>query len=303
MEIVKLKPSTKDYIWGGTLFKDWGKESSSLSIAECWELSFNRDGPSFIASGVDAGKPLMEVASKEDIGSLPSSFPFFPVLIKLINSASNLSVQVHPSDEYALKNEGQYGKTEMWYVISHEEGAGLYIGFNKETNKEEVAKKIQDGSIMDILNFVEVKNGDTFFIPSGTVHAIDAGVTVIEIQQNSTLTYRLYDYKRKGKDGKERELHVEKALDVLNFHKYEKTNFPEGIIGSCKYFTSYVLETKNNSTIHARHDSFASITFISGEGEVEGISYKKGDTFFVPANKKGNIHGNGIYVLTEVKPL
>lgn len=105
MEIVKLKPSTKDYIWGGTLFKDWGKESSSLSIAECWELSFNRDGPSFIASGVDAGKPLMEVASKEDIGSLPSSFPFFPVLIKLINSASNLSVQVHPSDEYALKNK------------------------------------------------------------------------------------------------------------------------------------------------------------------------------------------------------
>lgn len=303
MEIVKLKPSTKDYIWGGKLFKSWGKESSSDSIAECWELSFNKDGPSYIDSGKDLGKPLMEVATNEDIGSLASSFPFFPVLIKLINSASNLSVQVHPSDEYALKNEGQYGKTEMWYVISHEKGAGLYIGFNKETNKDEVAKRIENGTIMDILNFVEVEDGDTFFIPSGTVHAIGAGVTVIEIQQNSTLTYRLYDYKRKGKDGKERELHVDKALKVLNFNKYEKTAFSKGVIGSCKYFTSYILDAEKDSLIHARPDSFASVTFISGEGKLNDITYKKGDTFFIPASKIGNIQGNGTYILTEVKPL
>lgn len=303
MEIVKLKPSTKDYVWGGTLLKSWGKESDSQSIAECWELSFNQAGPSFIASGKDEGKTLMEVAAKEDIGSLPASFPFFPVLVKLINSASNLSVQVHPSDEYALKNEGQFGKTEMWYVIAAEKGAGLYIGFKKETNKDEVASRVQDGMIMDILNFVEVKPGDTFFIPSGTVHAIGAGVTVIEIQQNSTLTYRLYDYKRKDKNGKERELHVDKALKVLNYNPYQKPIFPENVIGSSKYFTSYIFNAENNQTIHARIDSFASITFISGEGNINGIEYKKGDTFFVPADKIATIHGNGEYILTEVKPL
>lgn len=182
-------------------------------------------------------------------------------------------MQVHPSDEYALKNEGQFGKTEMWYVIAAEKGAGLYIGFNKTTNKDEVSSKIQDGTIMDILNFVEVKPGDTFFIPSGTVHAIGAGVTVIEIQQNSTLTYRLYDYKRKDKDGKERELHVDKALKVLNYNPYKKPSFPANVIGSCKYFTSYIFNAENNSIIHARSDSFASITFISGEGNVDDIQY------------------------------
>lgn len=303
METVKLKPSTKDYIWGGSLLKDWGKESSSSNIAECWELSFNDVGPSYIASGNDRGKRLMDVATKEDIGPLPSSFPFFPVLIKLINSASNLSVQVHPSDEYALKNEGQYGKTEMWYVISAEKGAGLYVGFKKETNKEEVMKRINDGTIMDILNFIEVKEGDSFFIPSGTIHAIGAGVTVIEIQQNSTLTYRLYDYKRKDKNGKERELHIDKGLKVLNYKPYKKECFSKDEIGSCKYFTSYVFNIENDVIINARPDSFASITFLKGEGYVSDIPYKKGDTFFIPANKKANIHGNGQYVLTEVKPL
>lgn len=301
MEIVKLKPATKDYIWGGNYLKSWGIESNTPNIAEAWELSFNPSGPSVIASGKDQGKLLMDIATKEDIGSLPASFPFFPVLIKFINSASNLSVQVHPSDEYALKSENQFGKTEMWYVIDAKEGAGLYVGFKKEVTKEEVLQGIEDGNIMNLLNFIEVKPGDTYFIPSGTVHAIGAGVTVIEIQQNSTLTYRLYDYHRKDKNGKERELHVEKALKVLSLKPYQKINFEKPIIGSCKYFTSLLGEAENETNIHAWVDSFASISFLSGEGMVNDISYHKGDTFFIPANKEAYIKGNGKYVLTEVR--
>ncbi len=303
MEIVKLEGATKDYIWGGSYLKSWGKKSSSENIAESWELSFNPMGPSVIASGKDAGKLLMDVARKEDIGEIPSSFPFFPVLIKLINSASNLSVQVHPSDEYALKYENQFGKTEMWYVLHAEKGAGLYVGFKRKTNEEEVRKAIDEGTIMDLLNFVEVKPGERYFIPSGTVHAIGAGVTVIEIQQNSTLTYRLYDYKRKDKNGKERELHVDKAMKVLNFGEYKKVEFPEPLIGQCKYFTSSVRKLDGEERIQAPLDSFASITFISGEGKLNDIPYKIGDTFFIPANKVANIIGNGDYVLTEVRKI
>ncbi len=301
MDVTKLKGATKDYIWGGTYLKTWGKESQGENIAESWELSFNEMGPSIIASGKDEGKLLMEVATKEDIGSTPASFPFFPVLIKLINSAANLSVQVHPSDDYALEHENQFGKTEMWYVLHAEKGAGLYVGFKKKTNKEEVLKGIQEGSVMDLLNFIEVKPGDKYFIPSGTVHAIGAGVTVIEIQQNSTLTYRLYDYKRKDKNGKERELHIDKAMKVLNFDEYKKVEFPEPLIGQCKYFTSLVRDVKGGNIVEAREDSFASITFISGEGDVDGIPYKIGDTFFIPAKKHAHISGNGKYVLTEVR--
>ena len=300
MEICKLKPSTKDYLWGGTLLKEWGKEAPTPTIAECWELSFNEAGPSFIASGKESGKRLMDVASKEDIGSLPASFPFFPVLIKLINSADNLSVQVHPSDEYALSHEGQYGKTEMWYVIAAEEGAGLYVGFKRKTSAEEVRQKIQNGTILELLNFIPVHPGESYFIPSGTVHAIGKGVTVIEIQQNSTLTYRLYDYGRIGKDGKPRELHVEKALKVLRYEPYSRPSFPPHTIGSCRYFTSYEWNVEQRSEVVAPATSFASITFLSGQGTFAGLSCQKGDTFFVPAGKKGEILGQGSYVITEV---
>lgn len=297
MDIVKLFPATKDYIWGGTTFKNWGKPSPFSHIAECWELSFNKAGPSIIA---DTGTPLMDVATQEDIGSKASSFPFFPVLIKFIDSDSNLSVQVHPSDSYALTNEGQYGKTEMWYIISAKPHAGLYIGFKKKTNSEEVRKAISDGSIISLLNFVEVHPGETYFIKSGTVHAIGGGVTLMEIQQNSTLTYRLYDYKRLGADGKPRELHVEKALKVLDYEPYNPPIFKKPLIGECKYFSSSVYDVKGG-TIRAPKDSFASVSFLGGDGIFDGKPYKNGDTFFIPAGKEGILKGTGHYVMTIVK--
>ncbi|MCI2111168.1 MAG: class I mannose-6-phosphate isomerase [Bacilli bacterium] len=303
MDIVKLKPATKDYIWGGTKLKGWGKASPSESIAECWELSFNPDGPSLIASGKDEGRYLKDVATAADVGPVPSGFPFFPVLIKLIDSADNLSVQVHPSDDYALSHERQYGKTEMWYVIEAEEGAGLYVGFKRKTSAEEVRQAVSDGSIVGLLNFCPVKTGEVYFIPSGTVHAIGKGITLIEIQQNSTLTYRLYDYKRLGKDGKPRELHLDKALLVMDFEPYRPVVFKRPCIGASKYFQTYAYAAKDFSEIIASKESFASLTFVSGEGVFAGMDYRKGDTFFIPCGQKGSLKGNGRFVLTQVGKL
>ena len=138
---------------------------------------------------------------KDDLGTNVSAFTFFPCLIKLIDSASPLSVQVHPSDEYALKNENSYGKTEMWYILDHEKDAGIYVGFKNNETQSDVEKALNNGTILDKLNFFKVKKGECYFIKSGTIHAIGKGVTLIEIQQNSNLTYRLYDYNRKDKNG------------------------------------------------------------------------------------------------------
>lgn len=300
METVKLKPATKDYIWAGKNLKIWGKKTPYDKIAECWELSFHKDGPSLIDSGADKGKKLMDVARKEDIGTYVSTFPFFPVLIKLIDSGDNLSVQVHPSDDYALKNENSFGKTERWHVIHHEEGAGLYVGFKKETSMEEVEKALKEGTILSLLNFFPVEDGENYFIPSGTIHAIGKGVTVIEIQQNSNLTYRLYDYNRIGKDGKPRELHIQKALKVIDTKAYHPISFQEPLIGECKYFSSSVHNVKDIPMIQANKESFISITFLTGEGSVNSIPYKALDTFFIPAEKEAVLKGSGTFVLTTV---
>ncbi|MCI1245608.1 MAG: class I mannose-6-phosphate isomerase [Bacilli bacterium] len=299
MDIVKLEGFCKDYVWGGTTLKKWGKKSAGPTVAESWELSLNPDGPSLIASGPESGKPLKDVATKEDIGVLAASFPFFPVLVKLIDSGSDLSVQVHPSDVYALANEGQYGKTEMWRIISCRPGAGVYVGWKRKTDPSEVRRAAADGSLMGLLDFVETKPGDDFFIKSGTVHAIGAGITLIEIQQNSTLTYRLYDYGRLGKDGKPRELHVEKALQVLSYEPYEAPRFVAPLIGECPYFASRLLEVRPDSAVMASLASFKGVTFLSGKGSFAGVPYHRGDTFFVPAGKGGLIKGEGSYVEVE----
>ena len=300
MDTVKLKPSVKSYIWGGTNLKKYGKESKEDVISETWELSFHDDGLSLVDSGIYKGKTLKEVVKKDDLGTNVSTFTFFPCLIKLIDSASPLSVQVHPSDEYALKNENSYGKTEMWYILDHEKDAGIYVGFKNNETQSDVEKALNNGTILDKLNFFKVKKGECYFIKSGTIHAIGKGVTLIEIQQNSNLTYRLYDYNRKDKNGNTRELHISKALKVIDYNKYEPITFNEGIIGTCKYFTSKKVEFKNEYVIENDEKSFSSITFIDGLGTVNDIKFKKYDTFFVPANKKAIIKGNGEFIITKV---
>lgn len=298
MAIYKLIPALKDYIWGGTNLKKYRKTDLDI-ISESWELSFHQDG----LSKVEIDNKLVNLSSvvkKEDLGEKVSNFPFFPVLIKLIDAKENLSVQVHPSDEYALKNENSFGKTEMWYVISALEGAGLYVGFKENENKENVEKYLHDGTILDHLNFFKVKPGDCYFIPSGTIHAIGKGVTLIEIQQNSNLTYRLYDYNRVDKNGLKRPLHIEKALNVIDYNKYQKEEKRDNLLGKCKYFTSYKLDASIDKKIYYK-DSFTSITFLSGEGKINNLDYKKFDSFFISAGEECLLKGNGTYILTRVE--
>lgn len=300
METCKLVPSVKETLWAGDKLSKYGKKSQDGRIAECWELSFHNDGPCSISSGPYSGRFLKDEATEKDIGTYASSFPFFPVLIKLIDAGKDLSVQVHPSDDYALKNENSFGKTEMWHVLSVDEGCGLYVGLKKDTSKEEIQKALNEGTILSLLNFFKVRPGENYFIPSGTIHAIGKGVTLIEIQQNSNLTYRLYDYNRVDKDGHRRPLHIQKALAVIDCSKYEPICFKGNVIGSCKYFTSWVYKVSAKPEIASDSSSFSSLTFLYGKGEVNGIPYKTYDTFFIPAGQKASIKGEGEYVLTSV---
>ena len=282
-KIYRLTPALKDNIWGGNKLRGYGKESDKDRIAESWELSFTSGGEARIADG----RAMSEAFPREAWGTACERFHAFPVLTKFIDAREKLSVQVHPSDEYALENEGQFGKTEMWYVVDAEEGAGLYMGLERECDKDEFARAVADGTVEELLSFKTVHPGDVYFIPSGTIHAIGAGVVIFEIQQNSTLTYRLYDYMRRDKDGNLRELHVDKAMKVSLLEPYSESKFDtsdESVIGKCEYFETrkYKLNFAKH-TFNVENDSYLSVTCVSGEGRIEGEKIALGDTFFIPA--------------------
>lgn len=295
MQPMKLIPATKDYIWGGTKLKnEWNKISDTDKIAESWELSCHAQGMSTIADGEYAGKTLKEILTPEMLGTNAAKFEFFPILVKLIDAKENLSIQVHPSDDYALKNEGQYGKTEMWYVVDAEEGSGVYCGFKKPYSIEEVEKVLREGDITTLLNFVPAKKGDTLFIKSGTVHAICGGLLICEIQQNSSLTYRLYDYNRTDAKGNKRELHIDKAVKVIDsnivVHANEtvkKVNDNVNELARSQYFTCYSVNVNGETEIEVGSDSFVGFTCVEGEGAVvyNGVTsaVNRGDTYFLPA--------------------
>lgn len=295
MSILKLRPSSKDYLWGGhRLAEEYGKKCDGEVLAETWELSCHPDGPSYIENGAYAGKTLqqyIECEGKEVLGTHCRRFEDFPILIKFIDANDNLSIQVHPDNNYALKNEGQYGKTEMWYVMDAGKDAYLYYGFKKEISKEEFARRIEDDTLLEVLNAVPVQKGDMLFIESGTIHAIGKNILIAEIQQNSNVTYRVYDYGRVGKDGKKRDLHIEKALAVTNRVPIlrGKNCYPH--VADCDYFTvdklnldGHVMKMMEGNV---SEESFASILILDGEGQItsngETLRYKKGDSFFLPA--------------------
>lgn len=297
--IVKLQSAVKDYIWGGAKLKSDFNKVSDGNIAESWELSFNPDGLSAIASGEHAGQALADVATLQDIGKNAAQFPFFPVLNKLIDAKSNLSVQVHPDDFYALKNEGQFGKTEMWHILDAEQGAQIYLGLNCSLTADEFFQAIQNKSILSYLNVVSVRAGETYFIPSGTLHAIGAGVTLYEIQQNSTLTYRVYDYDRKDKFGNTRQLHIDKAKQVANLNKYDVPSPKrECLLGSCKYFSAYRYIGDNEFCFG---NSFCAVTVVDGSVAIADILLNKGETAFVSAGERFKTRGSGTYILTCVE--
>ena len=301
MELVKLKPAVKDYIWGGNYFQKFNKGLELSKVSECWELSVRDNDSSIIASGKDEGKKLCDVISKEDIGPVMDRFPYFPLLIKLIDAKENLSVQVHPSDDYALKYENSFGKSEMWHIISADEGCGLYVGLNKDYKKEDIERALNEGTILDCLNFFKVKPGDTFIINPGTIHAIGKGVRLIEIQQNSNLTYRLYDYNRVDANGNPRELHINKALDVIDYRHYKAVQNKDGFLADNQYFTVKKASFDGDFRIFANEKSFISFTFLDGEGMVNDIPFKQYDTFFLPYQKECLIKGKGRVVISQIR--
>ncbi len=301
MSILKLKPSCKDYIWGGSRLKEeYGIEYDGDVLAEAWELSCHPDGPSYIINGEYAGKTLqqyIDTEAKEVLGTHCRRFRDFPILTKFIDAKDNLSIQVHPDNRYALKNEGQYGKTEMWYVMDAGENAFLYYGFKHEIDKEEFARRIKEDILLEVLNAVPVQKGDVLFIESGTIHAIGKDILIAEIQQNSNVTYRVYDYGRVGKDGKKRDLHIEKALAVTRRVPIikDKSSYPH--VADCDYFTVDKLNL-DGRMMHrmegcVSEESFVSILIMDGEGTIscgEQVDYQKGDSLFLPA-------GSGTYVI------
>lgn len=300
--MLKLIPALKDYVWGGNRLKTlYGREGGD-KVAESWEVSVHPDGPSGIAGGGTLAEYL--AARPEAAGGEGG----LPVLIKYIDAAQNLSVQVHPDDAFARREEGDNGKTEMWYVIGAEEGAGIYCGFRKDTDKDAFLAKVQDGSVQELLNFIPVKAGDCFLIEAGTVHAIGAGCLICEVQQSSNVTYRVYDYGRLV-NGKPRQLHLDKAMRVINFSAFrdrtgsgKKEPAGEGCalrhLTQCRYFRCREL-TLGGTFAEQNDGSFTAIDFLSGEGEINGERFRAGDSFFIPCGEKFEIKGKGLAVLTD----
>ena len=271
--------------------EDYAKSFDEDNLAETWELSVHPAGPSVVASGEDAGMSLpdyIKAHGKQILGTNCERFDDFPILIKFIDANRDLSVQVHPDNAYAREYEGQYGKTEMWYVIEADEGAAICYGCSREFTKEEFRKHIEETTLDLAMNMVPVKKGDVFFIEAGTVHAIGGGILVAEIQQNSNVTYRLYDYGRVGADGKPRELHIEKGLAVANL-KPPRTDYDFGdYLGICDCFAVDLIALESGSVKgEATEESFVSLLVTDGEGEIRDsfdlCPVKKGDSIFIPA--------------------
>lgn len=294
MPAYQLFPACKNYFWGGhyRLKKKFGILSNLDPLAEAWILSSHPDGPSWLSNGLTFPEFLKQ-KGKSVLGTNCEKFEQFPILIKLIDTEQNLSIQVHPPDEYALKYEGQYGKTEMWVVLDAVPGAFLYYGFEREISKAEFAYRIENGTLLEILHKVYAKKGDVFFVPPGTIHSIGAGMVIAEIQQNSNVTYRIFDFDRLTPDGKTRALHIEKALAVTNCCPV----IPQGFgshLGQCPYFTI----DWYNSPFEGRCDetSFQALLVIDGKGKMicDNQSYvlKPGACFFLPAGS-GSYQING----------
>lgn len=311
-----LKPCGKDYLWGGQrLNTEFVKNIDMSPLAETWECSTHPDGPSCLLDGSTLSSYIEEHPGC--LGLRHKGEKELPILIKFIDAKLDLSIQVHPSDEYAMEYEnGQLGKTEMWYVLDASKDAKLVYGFNKDCTKQEIRNSIEDGTLLDKVQLVDVEKNDVFFIPSGTIHAIGAGVLVAEIQEASNITYRLYDYNRVDKDGKKRLLHVEKALEVANLNSCATPRQPmrvlkyrEGValelLCRCKYFEVYrmIINTERKTQVYYRADelSFRVLLCIGGCGIIRfksgEITFYKGDCIFIPADSEMmTIHGNAKFL-------
>ena len=297
MQIFKLKPYCTKTIWGGkNLYKKYGKNDFE-DIAESWELSGYPGKESTAVGGIYNGKSITKIIEEKGwscLGTKAKDFDKFPILIKFIDAAQSLSIQVHPNDEIAKQLGAFGGKTEMWIICDCEPNAFLYMGVKEEISKEKFRDAILDGTITDYLNKVYVKPGDTFFISAGTIHAIGAGITICEIQQTSDTTYRLYDFKRKDKDGNERELHIEQSMVASkltptdDFYVIPEKVGNELKLVECPYFNVSRIEADGKEVVTVGADSFATFTVTEGDGYIQNgtvrLQVGKGTSVFALAD-------------------
>lgn len=313
--MIKLKSVYQEYIWGGSKIHELlHKDTGTLPrVAESWEVSTHPAGKSIVENGAFRGKTLNEYFDQigwGTAGRYAARNHQLPILIKYIDAKENLSIQVHPNDKYARKHEGDNGKNEMWFVLAADEGAFIYLGFSRDVTKEEVKRRIADNTLEEVLNCVEVKPNEAFYIPAGTVHAIGAGCLICEVQQTSNVTYRIYDYGRTDENGKPRELHVKKALDVLDYRRTEIADlkrrdtmsmerYIDGMFGRNGKCTLLKYEAEGDLTIllPVSHLTFALVIDGSGKlyaGDSEE-AFERGDTWM--------IHGRATRVSGKCKVL
>lgn len=298
---LQFKPELKERVWGGRALARFGLELPDGPIGEAWTIGDHPNGTTVVMNGELAGTGLDAVRERFGAAWFGSKFAAsrngrFPLLIKLLDCNDDLSVQVHPADEYEGLPEGELGKTEMWYVIDAKPGAKIIYGLKPGHTRESFAQAIAENRIMDTLQAVEVEPGDTFYIPAGTVHALCSGVLVAEIQQNSDTTYRLYDYNRPGLDGKPRELHIEDSLNVINFdnagamRRKSAVNAPNEWLNlaASPYFITDKAEVRGAWAQSTSPETFTILIVTDGEGALKWkdgqTAVKPGDCFLVPAN-------------------
>ncbi|MGV3696620.1 type I phosphomannose isomerase catalytic subunit [Flavobacterium sp.] len=297
---LQFEPILKERIWGGTKLKTYlNKPISSEITGESWEISTVENDVSIVANGSFKGKPFKDLINEFPEAVLGSKVyaefgKQFPLLFKYLDAREDLSIQLHPNDELAKKRHNSFGKTEMWYVMQADENARLIVGFKKKSSPEEYLKHIHNKTIVDILDTKTVKKGDVFFLETGTIHAIGAGIVVAEIQQTSDITYRIYDFDRVDANGNKRELHVDLSLEAINYEtidaerKYGKVENIANEIVDCKYFTTNFIPLQGETTVYKHGESFTVYMCVDGDFRLvsgrETYTYKKGDTVLIPAS-------------------
>ncbi|HIT61020.1 MAG TPA: mannose-6-phosphate isomerase, class I [Candidatus Fimousia stercorigallinarum] len=296
--ILKMKPVFKEMIWGGKKLRDvYGYDIPSDHTGEAWTISAHKNGNCMIENTEYAGMTLAQLFDehRELFGDIDGDQ--FPLLVKFIDANDNLSVQVHPDDAYAAKYENSLGKTECWYVLQADEGTQMVMGHHAKT-KEEFVKAVEEDDYDHLLNTFKIKEGDFFYIPSGTLHAICSGSLIYEAQQSSDITYRVYDYHRKQKDGSERQLHVQQSIDVTkvpadiaqqnDFVSSDLENGSRTTLIKSEFFAVDKYDLNGKNTI-INDKPFQMVSVIEGSGTLDTMEVKKGDNFVICSDQQETI--------------
>lgn len=294
-----FQPILKERIWGGDKLKSLGKELPNEAIGESWEISMIDDDVNLVASGIYEKLSLATLIEKFPVEILGTKIlekygKQFPLLFKFLDAKTDLSIQLHPNDQLAKRRHNSFGKTEMWYIMQADENARIILGFKKDSSPEEYLQHLEDKTLPDVLQEYYVKKGDVFFIETGTIHAIGGGILLAEIQQTSDITYRVYDWDRVDEQGKARDLHVNLALEAINYQtknpkiEYPKNGNSPNLLVDCPFFTTNYIPLTTTYQVKKTNECF--LVYICTEGIVnlhkdeESFEFKKGDTFLVPAS-------------------